>query len=294
MKRILGVLLILAVGVVGGVLAARLLSKRRAGNMPTVLTVNDESISMQEMESQLKVTYGGAALQSLLHQLLVLQQARALKLQLTPSEQKIVASAQEKSSNDPVLRQSAARVVEAGLLARKIILKDVPESELREIHKLFEPQLRRYELHAILLPTRAEVDVVLGNLRQGGDFAEAARTYSVDPSKARGGLLGSVSLDAVEQYLGRDTRTRIETMKVGTITPPLDCPRGVVILKLGKIYSSFDELRPVIQELVVDARRDELLYDLYVKADVKSPFMNQPAPLAPAATPGELIPTPTP
>lgn len=74
-------------------------------------------------------------------------------------------------------------------------LADVTKTEVEAFYNDNADQFSSYEsrnLSHILMDNKDDAQRVLGQLRNGGDFASLAQKNSVDPSKAQGGQLGWV------------------------------------------------------------------------------------------------------
>lgn len=65
---------------------------------------------------------------------------------------------------------------------------------------------------------------------------------------------------------------------------------GLVVVKLGKVLQSYEELKPSVEGLVAGSRRAELLTELLLAARVSSPFLAEPLSATSAAKPSGILP----
>ncbi len=92
----------------------------------------------------------------------------------------------------------------SALLAREAPA-DITDQAVQDLYKkdiADKPGPDEVQLRVIVTPTKAEADEALRRIGDGMDFAEAARTYSHDSSKATGGEIGYVQKNQLSAETG--------------------------------------------------------------------------------------------
>lgn len=108
----------------------------------------------------------------------------------------------------------------------------------------------------------------------GADFAETARTQSGDPSADKGGDLGYLHRGMLPEPIQQQL---IDSLKVGTIAPPVQLLEGMAIVRLDDTRAArlraFDEVATRAGELLQRERGDkawqQLIVELRGKAVIK-------------------------
>ncbi len=278
------------IGAVGTAGAVKFLRARRAPvSPPAALTVNGQSVSMGEFEGVLKLASGSQVLQGLVEERLVEQEAERRKLRLTAEEEAELEKAARKLPNAD-LAVIALRRARTALLEKRLLLQGVEESTMREIYDQFKPQLVQYEVFVIVLASRKDGQHVARGLQDGIRFDLLARDLSLDPSKAQGGRLGNLTLPQIERLLGQPVADAVRGLKPNSVSGTLFSNHGLVVVKLGKVLQSYEELKPSIEGLVAGSRRAELLTELLLAARISSPFLTEPPSTASAAKPAGILP----
>lgn len=280
----------LLLGSVGTAGAVKFLRTRRAPLAPpAALTVNDQSVSMAEFDGVLKLASGSQVLQGLVEERLIEQEAERRKLRLTPAEEADLEKAARKLPNAD-LAAVALRRARTALLEKRLLLQGVKDATLREIYDQFKPQLVQYELFIIVLASRKDGQHVARGLQDGVSFDILARDLSLDPSKAQGGRLGTLTLPQIERLLGQPVADAVRGLKPNSVSGTLFSNHGLVVVKLGKVLQSYEELKPSVEGLVAGSRRAELLTELLLAARVSSPFLAEPLSATSAAKPSGILP----
>ncbi len=83
-------------------------------------------------------------------------------------------------------------------------------------------------LQIIVVDSPEEAHRILGELKQGADFAALAKEKSLDPSAADGGYLGAIELTTLRSEL----QEALQRIKPGQITGVVKIPTGCAILKV--------------------------------------------------------------
>lgn len=108
----------------------------------------------------------------------------------------------------------------------------------------------------------AEVEQVLAQIRNGGDFAELARQHSDDPgSSAQGGDLGYFATGAMVPEFD----AAVFAMEVDTVSEPVRSQFGFHIIKLtdikGSEIASLEDVRVELTEEIKQREIDDLYYE---------------------------------
>ncbi len=257
---------------------------RREPGRVSVATVNGEVITQAEFDSALKLVVGQEILRMLCAQKAITQEARKMGLTVTDDEvEKARKSGQgltygafklpDEATQDPGMREVVNQEVRAGLLMRKMVMKDVSESWKRHVYDLFKDELTQYEVFCILVPSQTEADVVAAKLKKGENFSDLAANYSGEEnSKSKGGRVGFLTQPAVHTLMGPDASEVLADLKPGVASEPIATPMGVCFLKVGTVRSSYEELRPVIEDIFVESKQLGALQELISDAEMISPF----------------------
>lgn len=110
----------------------------------------------------------------------------------------------------------------------------VTEEEIKAAYeKKYTPEnLQEYKVRHILVQTEDEAKEVIASLDKGADFAELAKTKSLDPSKDTGGELGWISRQQVVKPFG-DAMVKV---KKGTYSKePVQTPFGWHVIQIEEI-----------------------------------------------------------
>jgi peptidyl-prolyl cis-trans isomerase C len=157
---------------------------------PVVARVNGQALHLSELEDlaqslppQARGLPQRVLYPILLNQLIdreaLIEEARKEGLQKDPAVQHQMQTAADAALQDALIsREVSPQITEAAIRARY-------EKEIA--NKPGEPEVKARQ---ILLPTEAQADKVIAELKGGADFAALAKQYSTDPSGQQGGDLG--------------------------------------------------------------------------------------------------------
>jgi parvulin-like peptidyl-prolyl isomerase len=127
---------------------------------------------------------------------------------------------------------------------------------------------RRVEASNILLRTREEAEQVLSKVRQGEDFAQLAKDYSIDLPKARdGGKMGVVELGK----LLPEIENAISKMKAGEVSDIVKTGYGYQIIKVQRVFlpepKPFGEVKDKIRMMLVKEKKEKAYEDLFTQLE---------------------------
>ena len=272
-------------GAVMGALGIRYLRSRRLPPpLPAAVTVNGEALSMESFVNNLKLRAGSQLLQQLVEQKLVEQEALKRKVTLPPAEVAELDKAAQAISI-PELREAALTQARVALLARHLLLEGVSEADKRQVYDFYKPELVQYEIFVVVLGTKKDGRDLARSLEDGVSFALLAKNFSLDPSSKQGGRLGFLTLPQIRRWMGDEAADSVARMKPNTVGTTLYSRHGLIVIKLGEVRSSYEQLKSVCEGILAESRRVELMQSLISSAKISSPYLQA----SPSAVPeGEL------
>ena len=135
---------------------------------------------------------------------------------------------------------------------------------------LFSPTT--YTASHILLEDENEAKKILGEIENGLDFAQAAKKYSIDPSKDNGGSLGTFP----KGVMVAEFQEGLDKLSVGEVSEPVKSQFGYHLIKLDdkKVNEqNFEDIKDNVRSTYEMIKRQEkyleLVNDLYKKSEVK-------------------------
>lgn len=258
----------------GGVGAFGLRQALRSGQpqpkAEPALTVNDEQISMETLKSQALLVNSNQILANLVEQKVISQEAARQQIKLTPEDQQ-----QVKKIKDGPNAQAAREQLETALLVRHLLLSGVKEEQIRQTYDLFKDELTQYELFVIVLTTRKSGQELQKSLEEGSSFDTLVTNFSIDPSRERGGRVGFLTMPQIRRALGQEAADEVARLKPNQVGKVIYTPFGLTVLKLGEVKSEYKDLKPLAEGLIAESHRVDLMYRLYSKAKINSPFMQE-------------------
>jgi peptidyl-prolyl cis-trans isomerase C len=202
----------LLVLVAGGLLAATLSAcGAGASNAGVAARVGDEVIELDRLERSVEAALEGRpvsgtdaraqatrnALDRMVNLLVYTAAAQDLGVEVTDADVQERRSALEEQFGgaeglEQQAQQAGIPLSDVDIVIRGELLRERIGDALVKDAQLSEEQLRALDtadVAHILVPTKAEADRILGELRKGADFAALAKRFSQDPgSKDRGGV----------------------------------------------------------------------------------------------------------
>lgn len=128
-----------------------------------------------------------------------------------------------------------------------------------------------YTASHILLESEEMADKVLDQINDGLDFKEAAKKFSLDPTKDNGGSLGSFP----KGVMVKEFQEGLDKLKIGQISKPIKTQFGYHIIKLdNKMDSSntYDDIKDKVKSTYEMVKRQEKyiekIKDLTKKAEI--------------------------
>lgn len=135
---------------------------------------------------------------------------------------------------------------------------------------LFSPTT--YTASHILLEDQNEANKILEEIKNGLDFAEAAKKYSIDPSKDNGGSLGTFP----KGVMVAEFQEGLDKLSIGEVSEPVKSQFGYHLIKLDdkKVNEqNFEDIKDNVRSTYEMIKRQEkyleLVNELYKKSEVK-------------------------
>jgi peptidyl-prolyl cis-trans isomerase C len=167
------------------------------------------------------------------------------------------------------------------------------DAAMRKVYEDATKQMKpEEEVHArhILVETEDEAKAVLEELKNGGDFAEIAKSKSKDPgAAAEGGDLGFFSKDQMVPEFA-DAAFKLDK---GQLSEPVKSPFGWHVIRVEEKRTrpvpDFEQVKPQLESFV--ARKAQSEYLAKLREGAKLERLDKPA-NAPAVTPMAAPPKP--
>jgi peptidyl-prolyl cis-trans isomerase C len=261
--RVLTPLLLLSLLVIGGC------NKEDNGTGPIIATVNGEPIRESDYKGILRAQFGTEAARNdserkqaidfLVRRKLLIQEAKTQKL----PEREDVAHALRLARDELLIRAVTSQY-----------LRDNPVSE--EDAKLRYEALKKekeYKVSHILLPSEAEANKVLAQLKAGKSFAAIAKTSSLDEDSAkRGGEIGWIN----QHVLAPQLFFAAAELKDGAVgKTPVQSDYGWHVIRRTASRNTklppYDKIQKKIIDLVKQERINHLTNHLREQAKVVIP-----------------------
>ena len=114
---------------------------------------------------------------------------------------------------------------------------------LADLTKDMKPEQEQVWVRHIIVATEAEAKKALDEIKAGADFAEVAKTYSIDGTKDNGGDLGWMGLE--DQNWDKDFLNAAFTLtQVGEISAPIQTQFGFHLIQLvGRAVNPIDQTK---------------------------------------------------
>lgn len=225
------------------------------GIFSTVAVVSGEKINLQDLQDELKVQYGDAALEDLIDR-------KVIELTAEKHEIEVDDEAVEREllrmrlthglSGNSMEEEQWREKIKYQVLLEEITTRDAVFSD-KELKKYYETHKNTYSfpslyhLSRITVSTEEEAQQVFKELEEGSDFAVLAMEKSTDEvSASQGGDVGYVTADN-EIY-----HAALKKLKPGQYSKPIRINDGYAILFL---HDSIKEKKYSYDEVKEDVRR---------------------------------------
>jgi len=226
-------------------------SESAAGEDDVVATVGGFSISRQQLMDKLLASYGSQTLRSMMLAEAVKEEAKSLHIEVTDEEMEKELRWMSQGYEDEadfyrsmekqlgMNRQEVREDAHYRLLLEKLSIYNVQVSSEEIDHYLnehwaeFQP-VRQYRIFKIVVQTDELARGLLDKLGQGEDFAELARTHSIDEFTAdQGGDAGWI--ESHDPFEAPEVLDQASAMQTGDIAGPVVTDQGFVIVRLDGV-----------------------------------------------------------
>ncbi|MBW1943073.1 MAG: peptidylprolyl isomerase [Deltaproteobacteria bacterium] len=203
--------------------------------MPVAMTIGKRNVPVDVLKRDLnllRIDMGipdrdvGEALEPLLDRMvdryLILEYGRDRGIFLSDDElngtiQEIQSEYQEEDFRDMLLREYMAFDEWKGALRERLLIRKITESVSEDAGPVTFKEMKVYydrhqeefyyprmvQFRQIVTSTRGDAEKLLGRLKQGEDFGELARKYSVAPESESGGEVGWIRENDLEESMGK-------------------------------------------------------------------------------------------
>jgi hypothetical protein len=256
-----------------------------AGQAYLVGSVGNESISSVELEEALKQDIPEAT-ERLLRSKAIAMEAQKLKVTLPEKDFPVVSEADDPSG----YRRSLIEQRRSQRLLRALILRDAKEEDLKHFYETFQDQLTRYQISVILVANEQEANFAELEWKVDGNFDEILKSHGIASPPGTSGKLGFLSSTEILSKFGVKAWKVVANMKPDTLSPPVPTPSGLALIRLGKVVSSYEELKPVVEDIFAASGQRALLRrlreDYQITVNYKMlPFLDPRGGPAPTASP---------
>lgn len=276
-----------AVSLSGALLLASCSNQGSAEESNTIVEVNGESISEQELMDDLKENYGENALNNLVQQKVLNNKAEELEISDKQVNKEFKSMKEQYGIDDndqflQTIQQNMGVQVESIKAFKEQYVKpqivveelgsqdvEVTEEEMKNYYNENKEEVVQVEASHILVESEKEANEIIKELEGGADFAELAKEKSIDTASGEsGGELG---------YFGKGEMTEAFEkaafdMEVDSISEePVETEHGFHVIKVTGKKDSYDELKDDIkQTLKTEEQKDgqQVLNEIMQEADI--------------------------
>lgn len=274
------------------VLMSTLVLCANATDKKNIATVNNEKITRSDVEKRLWRLFSDRALQDMIDEKLVLQEAKKLNIKASEKEvetrlNNIIASYASKEEFERNLKtvglteKDFKDEIRQQIIIRETVIAiknvSVTEAEAKAFFERNKESLARPEsvkLRQIFVNTKQEADDVHLALSAGADFAKLATLKSSDENlRKNSGDLGYV----MKGTLVPEIEKEVFSLKPGEFTKPIQTGAGFSILKVEDLRPSepanFESIKENIKQAMItqmiNQKLPELIAELRQKGKIE-------------------------
>jgi foldase protein PrsA len=257
-------------------------------NDKVVAKVNNENITQNQLNEELNKQYGYEALQNLINQVLVLQEAKKKNITVNEKEieEEIYKTALNMGGIEKLKDQLKARnvnfndykqKVKLDLLLRKLVVSELSEDELRVFYDNIKGSLPMVEVSFIMVPDKDLANSIIDNLKKGASFEKLSETYSQDPltkdTKGYAGFLLKNDISNASPTFKALDEAIFKAPKKGEIIGPIEInykgQKLYYIVKYINVLQSYQEVKPKLQEILAQQKSNEYIQKLRKNANIE-------------------------
>jgi peptidyl-prolyl cis-trans isomerase C len=230
-----------------------------------VATIDGEKITLQEFNAELdKIPMN--------MKMLVASQSgkknfldRLIKQKLVLREAKKENIEKSKEFQDK-LAEFKSQLIMQTLLSKKIATagSNFSDDELQKYYDAHREEFKKeseIQTRQIVVKTEQEAKELQGKIAKGEDFAELAKTYSLDPSARTNG--GDIGYHPKGSLIPEYEEAAFKLTKIGQVSGPVKTHLGYHIIKLEGMrpaaYVPFEEVKGFIRQKLMQEKQTEMV-----------------------------------
>ncbi|MFC5406848.1 peptidyl-prolyl cis-trans isomerase [Cohnella soli] len=213
-----------------------------------IATVGGVAITRQQLMDRLLSAYGSEALRTMMLQETVREEAATSQIEVSDteldaelrqmkqgyeSEEAFYRQMQEQLGMNPqeVLEDARYRLLLEKLIVQGVVVSDEEIERYMDEHRQEWMPKKQYHLLLIVVDSRKQANDVMAKLANGADFAELARTRSIDEFSAdAGGDLGWVEED--DPFVAEKVLRTAKELSSGDVGGPVALDEGYAVVKV--------------------------------------------------------------
>ena len=154
------------------------------------------------------------------------------------------------------------------LYLRKEILYEWPTSRLRKCYTLFQDELAQYDYSVLEIVRKEDLPSVVDDLEQETDMKSLAARYSIDESGGKHEIRRWYSRAELGEEFGDVLADKLVKLKPHSLNKPIQVGSSHYVFYLNDVKKKFEEIRPLLEQRIVDARKVAYIYKLLEPSQV--------------------------
>jgi len=266
------VIVVVSVIVVAIAMAATILFLNKS---VAIATVNGQKITKEDLYNAMYENAGSATLDNMVTELLIEQEAEKQDIAVTDNDvqKRLDKIIEQNFSSEAEFEQALMmynmtrgdmeKNIKTELLMTGILRKDIQISE-EEMKEYFDDNRSYFDseeevkVRHILVKDEKDANSILGELRNGADFAELANEKSIDGSKEDGGDLGFVKRQDVVKEFGDVAFTLAENEISDVVKTEYGYHILQVLEKRPAKEAVYEDCKVDIEDLILQSKVNEL------------------------------------
>jgi len=151
---------------------------------------------------------------------------------------------------------------------RKQILFAWPTPRLRKAYELFKDDLTQYDVSIMQIVSEGDLPAVAEDVHRDTDVESLAARYAVDETGTTRLVRKWYSGTDLELEFGLQLSTRLMSLKPRTFSRPMQVGPDYYLFYLNGVRNTFEQLRPALEQQIIESRSEALGYELLQKVQV--------------------------